>query len=654
MFASVLIANRGEIACRIARTAKKLGLRTIAVYSDADAGALHTRLCDEAHRLGPAPARESYLAIDKLVELARRTGAQCVHPGYGFLSENAEFAEACAVAGIVFVGPPPAAIRAMGLKGEAKKLMEHAGVPVVPGYHGERQETKFLAQKAEEVGYPVLIKAVAGGGGRGMRRVDQAAELEAALQSAIREAQSAFGNGQVLIEKYIASPRHVEIQVFGDRHGNAMHLFERDCSLQRRHQKVIEEAPAPGMTPEVRAAMGKAAVEAAKAVGYVGAGTVEFIADGSKGLRRNAFWFMEMNTRLQVEHPVTEAVTGLDLVEWQFRVAAGEKLPSLDVALAGHAVEARVYAEDPERGFLPSTGRIIALEFPAHDGIRVDAGVEQGMEVTPFYDPLIAKVIAHGATRRAALEALASALDRTLVAGPNTNLAFLAALCRAEDFRKAQFDTGFIDRNLAALGAVPKEADRAAAAKGVAQLLAREAKRIAARVQSASEEATSPWNSLDGFQLCGARAVSIPVSIHGAPASASASYGPQGISVAIDGIPAAPDARAFEAENAVYVLHHGRQTVVRIKDFEAIDVEHLDTGGLIVAPMHGKVLAILVRPGASVSRGQRLAVIEAMKMEHALIAPFDGTVGEILATPGGQLAEGAKVMTIEAKKTEPV
>ncbi len=348
MFASVLIANRGEIACRIARTARKLGLRSIAVYSDADAGALHTRLCDEAYRLGPAPARESYLAIDKLVELARRAGAQCIHPGYGFLSENAEFAEACAAAGIVFVGPSPGAIRAMGLKGQAKKLMERAGVPVVPGYHGERQETKFLAQKAEEVGYPVLIKAVAGGGGRGMRRVEEPAEFEAALQSAIREAQSAFGNGQVLIEKYIASPRHVEIQVFGDRHGSAMHLFERDCSLQRRHQKVIEEAPAPGMTPEVRAAMGKAAVEAAKAVGYVGAGTVEFIADGSRGLRRDAFWFMEMNTRLQVEHPVTEAITGLDLVEWQFRVAAGEKLPARDVAMAGHAVEARVYAEDPE------------------------------------------------------------------------------------------------------------------------------------------------------------------------------------------------------------------------------------------------------------------------------------------------------------------
>ena len=654
MFASVLIANRGEIACRIARTAKKLKLRSIAVYSDADAGALHIRMCDEAHRLGSAPARESYLAIDKLIDVAKRAGAECIHPGYGFLSENAEFAEACAAAGIVFVGPPPGAIRAMGLKSQAKKLMRQAGVPIVPGYHGERQETQFLARQADAIGYPVLIKAIAGGGGRGMRRVDEPGEFEAALQSAVREAQSAFGDGRVLIEKYIASPRHVEIQVFADRHGNAVHLFERDCSLQRRHQKVIEEAPAPGMSPEVRGAMGGAALEAAKAVGYVGAGTVEFIADGSTGLRRDAFWFMEMNTRLQVEHPVTEAVTGLDLVEWQFRVAAGERLPAFDPNLAGHAIEARVYAEDPERGFLPSTGRIVALKFPAEDGIRVDAGVEPGTEVTPFYDPLIAKVIAHRPTRREALEALAAALDRTLVAGPHTNLAFLAALCRAEDFRKAQFDTGFIDRNLAALGAIVREPDRAAAAKGVALLLAREASRVTARIPSASEEAASPWNSADGFQLCGARTVSVPVSINGAPASASASYDAQGVSVSIDGVPAARDAQAFEAENAVYVVHHGRQTVVRLKDIEAIDVDHLDTGGLILAPMHGKVLAILVRPGASVSRGQRLAVIEAMKMEHALIAPFDGTVGEISATPGGQVAEGAKVMTIDAKKPEPV
>src|SRR5436190_3666445 len=393
MFTSVLIANRGEIAVRIARTAKRLGLRTIAVYSEADAGALHTRVADEAHLIGPPAARESYLLADRLIEVARRSGAQCIHPGYGFLSENAEFAASCAAAGIVFVGPPPSAIRAMGLKDQAKALMEKAGVPVVPGYHGELQDPKFLKEKAYQIGYPVLIKAVAGGGGKGMRRVDKHAEFDTALEGAAREAQSAFGDARVLIEKYVAAPRHIEMQVFGDSHGNVIHLNERDCSLQRRHQKVIEEAPAPGMTPEVRAAMGRAAVEAAKAVQYVGAGTVEFIADGANGLKVDGFWFMEMNTRLQVEHPVTEAITGLDLVEMQFRVAAGEKLAlaQAGVRIEGHAVEARLYAEDPERGFLPSTGKLAALEFPTGEGIRVDTGVETASVVSPFYDPMIAK-----------------------------------------------------------------------------------------------------------------------------------------------------------------------------------------------------------------------------------------------------------------------
>jgi 3-methylcrotonyl-CoA carboxylase alpha subunit len=457
MFASVLIANRGEIAVRIARTARRLGLRTIAVYSQADAGALHVRLADEAHLIGPAPAAESYLAAGRLIDVAKRAGAACIHPGYGFLAENPEFAEACAAAGIVFIGPPPAAIRAMGLKDAAKALMEKAGVPVVPGYHGARQEPKFLREKAYEIGYPVLVKAVAGGGGKGMRRVDKHAEFEAALAGAMREAKSAFGDDRVLVEKYIASPRHIEIQVFGDARGNVIHLNERDCSLQRRHQKVIEEAPAPGMSLGLRAAMGQAAVAAAKAVGYVGAGTVEFIAEASKGLAADRFWFMEMNTRLQVEHPVTEAVTGLDLVEWQFRVASGEPLPLAqgDVPLAGHAVEARLYAEDPEKGFLPSTGRLVALDFPSGEGIRVDAGVTAGSDVTPYYDPMIAKLIAHGRNRAEALDRLASALDRTRVAGPRTNLAFLAALVKSDGFRGEQFDTGFIERNLAALKAVP-------------------------------------------------------------------------------------------------------------------------------------------------------------------------------------------------------
>src|ERR1051326_8042978 len=641
MFGSVLIANRGEIACRIARTAKRLGLRTIAVYSAADADALHVRVCDEAYPIGPAPARDSYLSIERLIEAATAARAECIHPGYGFLSENAEFAEACAVAGIVFVGPPPAAIRAMGLKDRAKALMEAAGVPVVPGYHGERQEPKFLKEKAYEIGYPVLIKPAAGGGGRGLRRVERHAEFDAALEGAIRESASAFGSSRVLIEKYVAAPRHIEIQIFADRHGSVIHLGERDCTLQRRHQKIVEEAPAPGMPAELRA--------------QIGAATVEFVADGSAGLRAGAFWFIEMNTRLQVEHPVTEAVTGLDLVEWQFRVAAGEKLPALDVALAGHAGEARVYAEDPERGFLPSTGRIIALELPAHDGIRVDAGVEQGAQVTPFYDPLIAKVIAHAPDRGAALEALASALDRTLVAGPRTNLAFLAALCRARDFRNGRFDTGFIDRNLAALGAVAREPDRDAAAAGVLQLLDLERRRIAARVRSASHEPASPWDVADGFQLCGTRTVSIPVSINGAPALAGASYDAHGVSVAIDGVPVAPagDASTFAAESAVYVLRHGRPTVVRLTDFEAIDGEDLDTGRLVLGPMHGKLLAVLGHPGAAGSDGQRLAVIEAMKMEHALLAPFDGKVVEISAAAGDQVAEGAKVMTIEPSESEP-
>src|ERR1700681_823445 len=451
MFRSVLIANRGEIACRIARTAKRLGLRTIAVYSAGDAHALHVRFCDEAYCIGPAPARDSYLAIERIVEVAKQAAAECVHPGYGFHSENADFVDACNQAGIAFVGPPAAAMRAMGVKDRAKTLMEKAGVPVVPGYHGERQDAKFLKEKAYEIGYPVLIKPAAGGGGRGLRRVDKHAEFEAALEGAQREAQSAFGEARVLIEKYIEAPRHIEIQIFADRDGRAIHLGERDCSLQRRHQKVIEEAPAPGMTAALRAEMGSAAVEAARAVGYVGAGTVEFIADGSAGLRSGGFWFMEMNTRLQVEHPVTEAVTGLDLVEWQFRIAAGEALPLVHVPLAGHAVEARVYAEDPARGFLPSPGRVTVLELPAGEGIRVDSGVAAGDAVPPDYDPMIAKVIAHAPTRGEALDRLVGALRDTVVVGPRVNTAFLGALAAHAEFRAGRFDTSFIDGHLSEL-----------------------------------------------------------------------------------------------------------------------------------------------------------------------------------------------------------
>jgi 3-methylcrotonyl-CoA carboxylase alpha subunit len=652
MFKSVLIANRGEIACRIGRTAKRLGLRTIAVYSEADSAALHVRLADEAHRIGPAPAADSYLRIDAMIAAARAAHAQCIHPGYGFLAENADFAQACIDAGIAFVGPKPAAMRAMGLKNSAKALMEKAGVPVVPGYHGDRQEPKFLKQKAYEIGYPVLIKAVAGGGGKGMRRVDRHADFDTALAAAMREAKAAFGDERVLIEKYVNAPRHIEMQVFADRHGNAIHLNERDCSLQRRHQKVIEEAPAPGMSAQLRARMGEAAVAAAKTAGYEGAGTVEFIADGARGLKQDRFWFMEMNTRLQVEHPVTEAVTGLDLVEWQFRIAAGEKLPltQAQVPLTGHAVEARLYAEDPERGFLPSTGRLLALKFPQGEGLRIDTGVEEGSEVTPFYDPMIAKLIAHGKSRNEALDRLAGALDNTIVVGPRSNAGFLAALCRAAEFRKGDFDTGFIDRNLAALGAVPQGLDRAAAALGTQKLVERESARIAAVFEREPDAPASPWDSGDAFQLSGARRLALPILAEAESIVAQVAYGPGGALVAIDGIAPASDAVALEAGDAVYVLRHGRQTKVSLRDLSLDEAGDDAAGGLVRAPMHGKVLALLVEQGARVRRGQRLAIIEAMKMEHTLTAPIDGTVTEIAVAADAQVAEGVKVMVIEPVK----
>jgi len=649
MFKSVLIANRGEIACRIVRTAKRLGLRTIAVYSQADSAALHVRLADQAHLIGPPPAADSYLRIDKLIAAARASHAECVHPGYGFLSENADFAQACIDAGLAFVGPPPSAIRAMGLKSSAKTLMEKAGVPVVPGYHGDLQEPKFLKQKAYEIGYPVLIKAVAGGGGKGMRRVDRHADFDAALATAMREAKAAFGDERVLIEKFVTAPRHIEMQIFADHHGNAIHLNERDCSLQRRHQKVIEEAPAPGMSAQLRAAMGEAAVAAANAAGYQGAGTVEFIADGAGGLKAGGFWFMEMNTRLQVEHPVTEAVTGLDLVEWQFRIADGETLPlgQAQVPLSGHAVEARLYAEDPARGFLPSTGRLLALQFPQGEGLRVDTGVETGSEVTPFYDPMIAKLIAHGNSRHEALDRLAAALDKTIVVGPRSNAGFLAALCRAEGFRKGDFDTGFIDRHLAALGAAPQGLDRAAAALGAQKLVERERARIDASMERDSEQPASPWDSGDAFQLAGARRLALPILAEGENIVAQVEYGLAGAAVTIDGVAPAADVVAIEAGNAVYVLRHGRQTKVSLRDLTLDEAGDHGQGGLVRAPMHGKVLSVLVEQGVRVTRGQRLAIIEAMKMEHTLTAPIDGTVTEIAVTADAQVAEGAKVMLIE-------
>ncbi|PTM57409.1 acetyl/propionyl/methylcrotonyl-CoA carboxylase subunit alpha [Phreatobacter oligotrophus] len=681
MFSSVLIANRGEIAVRVMKTAKRLGLRTIAVYSEADAGAMHVRMADEAYPIGPAAARESYLVIDKIIAVAKQSGAEAIHPGYGFLSERAEFAEACAEAGIVFVGPPATAIRAMGLKDGAKALMQKAGVPVVPGYHGANQDPKFLKEKAYEVGYPVLIKAVAGGGGKGMKRVDKAMDFDEALASAQREAQGAFGDPRVLIEKYVLSPRHIEIQVFGDTQGNVVHLFERDCSLQRRHQKVIEEAPAPGMPAAMREAMGRAAVEAARAVGYVGAGTVEFIADGSNGLDPTKFWFMEMNTRLQVEHPVTEAITGQDLVEWQLRVAAGEPLPlsQENLAIHGHAVEARLYAEDPEKGFLPSTGTLHALEFGAAEGVRIDTGVEEGAEVSPYYDPMIAKVIARGATRDEALDRLGQALAGTVVAGPRTNVTFLTALTEAEGFRAGDFDTGFIDRNVEVLGAVPQPMDAKAAAVGVLGIVQRQMKH-AWRAEQQHRDGYSPWSvmSADAFRLSDSpRHQNVPVVVDGELHSARLTF-PRGFPVAeVAGQTAemSPwykgylgfletflldndlrnyprDVALVPSADAIFVIRNGRQTEVRAFDPLDVDLDHLDGGGSVKAPMHGKVVQVFVEPGQQVAKGDRVAVIEAMKMEHTLLAPSDGVVTSVSVTAGEQVAEGAPVAAIEAAQDQ--
>ncbi len=651
---SILIANRGEIACRVIRTARRLGLRTIAVHSDADAEALFVEMADEAYRIGPAPARESYLDADKILAVAKQANAACIHPGYGFLSENADFADACQAAGIVFVGPPASAIRAMGLKDAAKALVEKANVPVVPGYHGAEQGVDFLSGEAQRIGYPVLIKAVAGGGGKGMKKVDRPEDFADALSSAQREGKNAFGDARVLVEKYVLAPRHVEIQVFGDSHGNVVHLYERDCSLQRRHQKVIEEAPAPGMTPEVRAAMGKAATEAARAVGYVGAGTVEFIADGREGLRADRFYFMEMNTRLQVEHPVTEAITGLDLVELQLRVAAGEPLGFAqdDVTATGHAVEARLYAEDPEKGFLPSTGKLWALQFPQSEDIRIDTGVEAGDTVTPFYDPMIAKVIAHGRTRNEALDHLAFALGETIVAGPRTNLAFLKKLAEAEGFRQGPFDTGFIERNIEALGAEPQPLDAAAVAAAALQL---EEERQEALMKLAAmrtaEEGKSPWLDADAFSLMPRPPLGLPLLVDGERIEAKIEWSGDAARVSLPGHPLAEgehEVTLAQGEAGTYLaLHRGRQTSVALFDPFSVDLDAAaGSGGVVKAPMHGKLIALFVAAGEVVVKGQRLAIVEAMKMEHVLTAPRDGTVTELGATPGAQVAEGAKVVVL--------
>ncbi len=609
MIQSLLIANRGEIACRIIRTARALGIRTVAVYSDADADALHVRAADDAVHIGASPARESYLVGERIIAAAKASGAEAIHPGYGFLSENADFAEAVGAAGLVWVGPRPDSIRAMGLKDAAKARMIAAGVPVTPGYLGDDQSPARLQAEADRIGYPVLVKAVAGGGGKGMRRVDDAAAFADALASCQREAASSFGDDRVLIEKYILSPRHIEVQVFGDTHGTVLHLFERDCSLQRRHQKVIEEAPAPGMDEATRAAICDAAVRAAKAVDYVGAGTIEFIADASEGLSADRTWFMEMNTRLQVEHPVTEEITGVDLVEWQLRVASGEPLPLAqgDLAIRGHAIEARLYAEDPARGFLPSIGRLDA--FDLGNTARIETGVEQGAEVSPFYDPMIAKVITHGASRNDAREALIEALEGAVVWPVRSNAGFLVEALAHPDFVAARLDTGLIAREGDALLPDPLPSSEALA------------EAAAALVDPAP---------LAGFRL-------------NAPPRRTANFLVGGEPVEIDWT--AADGGEEGGRDDI-LLTEGGQTWL-VERFRASGVAAGGASdGAILAPMPGRVLSVEIAAGDRVSKGQKLMTLEAMKMEHALTAPFDGTVAELSAQAGAQVQVDALLARI--------
>jgi len=617
---SLLIANRGEIACRVIRTARKLGIRTVVIYSDADARALHVRMADEAVHIGPSPARESYLVGERIIAAARETGAEAIHPGYGFLSENADFAQAVLDAGLVWVGPKPDSIRAMGLKDAAKKLMADAGVPVTPGYLGEDQSPARLKAEADAIGYPVLIKAVAGGGGKGMRRVDDAAAFLDALDSCKREAASSFGNDIVLLEKYILSPRHIEVQVFGDAHGNVVHLFERDCSLQRRHQKVIEEAPAPGMDEATREAVCGAAVRAAQAVNYEGAGTIEFIADASEGLRADRIWFMEMNTRLQVEHPVTEEITGQDLVEWQLRVASGEPVPRRqdELSITGHAIEARLYAEDPAKGFLPSVGRLEHFDL-AEDG-RTETGVEEGDAISPFYDPMIAKLVATGEDRGQAIAALADILEAVEVWPVRTNAAFLFNAVLDEDFGAARIDTGFIERKLDSLVGAAEPDD--AIWRG------------AAVVALAGQE-----QDLAGFRLNAAPRHAVALGSGGAFRTIDISRG-EGFS-AVSG---------FRDEERVVAFFEGQAYEFGLSARGRVGAAAGD--GSLFAPMPGKVTAVDVSAGDQVTKGQRLLTLEAMKMEHAMLAPFDGVVAELNVVAGAQVPVEAVLARVDAAAKE--
>ena len=642
MIKSLLIANRGEIACRIIRTARRLGVRTVAVYSDADAKALHVRQADEAVHIGPSPARESYLVGEKIIAAAKATGAEAIHPGYGFLSENADFAEAVGAAGLIWVGPTPASIRAMGLKDAAKKLMAEAGVPVTPGYLGEDQAPERLQAEADAIGYPVLIKAVAGGGGKGMRRVDAPAEFGEMLQSCKREAASAFGDERVLIEKYIERPRHIEVQVFGDRHGNVVHLFERDCSLQRRHQKVIEEAPAPGVDWAFRAVICGAAVKAAKAIDYVGAGTIEFIADASQGLRGDRVWFMEMNTRLQVEHPVTEEITGQDLVEWQLRVASGETLPKRqeELAIDGWAMEARLYAEDPSRGFLPSTGRLDFFAIGEGHRARIDTGVGPGSEISPYYDPMIAKIVTHGRTRESAARSLRTACRNTIVAPVKTNAAFLACALGHPDFLAGEVDTGFIPRHEEAL--VPPAVPSLEIVECAAMAVLHDEMGDAASVQLWRYEsrkepqpfAGSAWRSLAGFRLNGSAQLRVAL-VH------------DGETYVVER-PVAKAARLSTIVKGDQVLvADGGQSFLFTRERATGATAGSAGDGSIVSPMPGKIIAVAVKAGEAVKKGQKLLTLEAMKMEHSLSAPFDGIVAELEASEGAQVSEGTLLARIE-------
>ncbi len=634
MFQKILIANRGEIACRVIDTARRLGVATVAVYSQADAGARHVALADEAVCIGGPKPAESYLRGAAIIQAALQTGAQAIHPGYGFLSENPDFVDAVQAAGLTFIGPSGDAIRAMGLKDAAKALMARAGVPVVPGYHGDNQDPEHLAGAAEAVGYPVLIKAVAGGGGKGMRRVERAEDFAAALASAQGEARTAFGNPAVLIEKYVEKPRHIEVQVFGDG-THAVHLFERDCSLQRRHQKVIEEAPAPGMTGEMRAAMGQAAVRAAEAIGYSGAGTVEFIVDASGGLRPDRFWFMEMNTRLQVEHPVTEAITGVDLVEWQLRVASGEALPAQqeDLRIHGHAFEARLYAEDVPAGFLPATGRLAHLRFGS--GARIETGVRPGDTISPWYDPMIAKVITQGPTRAAALSQLAAALGGTEVAGTVTNLDFLRRLARHPGFAAGDVDTGLIGRELAGL-TNPEPVPPATLALAVL---------AAAGLHEGTGTGFALWSPLRRavafapaahVQVVGPNRVRVEVAggMHDCVLAADGWW--------VDG--AKTGARFHVGAEEITVFHCGAHRFAR-PDPLAREV-HGPASDLTLAPMPGLVKAVFVVPGQAVAPGDRLAILEAMKMEHTLCAAREGVVAEVLVAPADQVEAGAALIRL--------